>query len=99
MNHTRTAELEPAGLTDPAAFGVTNRAGDVHLEARLGEPEVVRPDPHPSLGTEKLLNEVVKGALQLGDGNVFINQQPVELVEHRHVRRVNLPPVALGDIN
>src|SRR5687768_12816569 len=50
IDHPRAADLDPAGVpADRAAAPVADVAGDVRLDRRLGEGEVVRPELRPPL--------------------------------------------------
>ena len=63
-------------------------AGDVDLDARLGEREVAGTQPHLGVLAEHLAREREQHALQVGERDVLVDRQALELVEHRHVRRV-----------
>ena len=56
----------------------------------LGEREVVRAQADGGVVAEHLPGEVLQGAAQVGHGQVLVDGQALELVEHRGVRGVEL---------
>ena len=61
------------------------KAGDVHLDAGLREREEARPEPGNPLGTEDPPRELVERPLQVGQGDVGADGEPLDLVEDRAV--------------
>ena len=68
-------------------------AGDVDLDARLGEGEVVRTDADVAIGAEDRAGEGQQGPLQVGEGDPLPHRQSLDLVEHRRVGGVGVAPV------
>src|SRR5688572_210858 len=105
VHHAGAAELEPAFLADAAfaarglAGAAADVAGDVDLEGGFGEAEVERAQARLAASAEELAGEVVEHALEMRDGDVLVDHQPLELVEHRGVRDVDLAAVRLGDVD
>ena len=62
--------------------------GDVDLDARLGEGEVAGPQAHARLLAEHLAGELEQHPLEVGERDVLVDREPLELPEHRHVRGV-----------
>ena len=56
-------------------------AGDVDLDARLGEGEEVRAQAHLALGAEDRPREREQRALQVGERDVLVHRQALDLVE------------------
>src|ERR1700744_1268971 len=96
VDHAATRDLDPArGLAHPArlpaGFG-RGAAADVafhgHVTGRLGEREVVRPEPGAQAGAEHRVHERLDGAAQVGHGQPLVHREPLDLVEHRAVGSV-----------
>ena len=75
VDHPAPAQLEE-GAVGP---------DDVVLGRRLGEGEVGRAEAGREVAAEVGLGERVEGAGQVGEGDVAVDDQPLDLVEHRHV--------------
>src|SRR6185295_8055900 len=95
MDHPGAQDLEPAGrLADPARCvtdppgSAADDAADVDLGARLGEREEARPEPHPDVVAEEALREELEHALPVAERDVAIDEEALDLVEHRRVRDV-----------
>ncbi len=74
------------------------KAGDVDLDAGLGEGEEVRAQPDVALAAEDRARELQQRALEVGEGDVRIDGKALDLVELRRVRGVGVGPVdASGD--
>src|SRR3954466_7660415 len=105
VHHPRAEDLDPAGpLAQRAARAVLHEAlpaveaRDVDLDARLGEREEVRPQPHRPLFAEDRAGEAQQRALEVGERDVLVDREALDLVELRRVRRVVVAPVgAAGD--
>ena len=52
----------------------------VHLAGGLGEGEVVGPEPGDGALSEQLLGQQVQGALQVGHGDVLVDDHALHLV-------------------
>ena len=58
---------------------------DVELARRLGEREVARPQARREPGPEERLGERLDRAGEVGEGDVAVDDEPFDLVEHGHV--------------
>ena len=58
---------------------------DVELAGRLGEREVARPQARREVGAEERLGERLDGAGEVGQADVAVDDEALDLVEHRHV--------------
>ena len=94
-------DLDPAlALAQRAARAVGHEAvaaveaGDVDLDARLGEREEVRAQAHPALLAEDRAGEGEQRALEVAERDVLVDRQPFDLVELRRVGGVVVAPVA-----
>ena len=68
-----------------------------HVGGRLGEREVVRPQPGPQAGAEQRVDERLDRAAQVGHGQALVHRQALDLVEDRQVGGVQrLVPVDLA---
>ena len=61
---------------------------DVELGRRLGEREVVRPEPAGEVAAEERLRERVDRAGEVRHRDATIDDETLDLMEDRHVRRV-----------
>ena len=88
------ATPDAAPLTSPsataAAGAVAGEARDVRLHRRLGEREVVRAEAHPALLAEERAHQVEQRPLEVGERDPAVDGEPLDLVEDRRVRRVEL---------
>src|SRR6185312_1791085 len=76
------AELDPADLlADGAARALAQEAGDVDLDARLGEREEVRAQPDLAVAAEELAGEVLERPLQVGQRQPAVDGEPFDLHE------------------
>ena len=77
---------------------MVDEAGDVDLDAGLGEREEVRAQADVALVTEDRAREAQQRALEVGERDVGVDGQPLDLVELRRVGGVGVAPVdAPGD--
>src|SRR5690606_16272219 len=91
MHLPRPADFQPAARERPV--------GEAHVDLgrRLREREVRRPESHVDVvALEELRQEVGVDALQVGKADVVVHPQPLDLVEHRRMRRVGVDPVGLA---
>ena len=88
MHHPRTEDLQPAALTAAATNSATDSAGHGRPDARLGEGEVIAHDPNTPLGTEERAGEIFDRALQVGEADVVVDDQALDLIELRTVRGI-----------
>ena len=75
VHHAAPAELQPGAVGSL----------DVELGRRLGEREVRRPQARRVARPEVGLGEGLDGAGQVGEGDAPVDDQPLDLVEDRHV--------------
>src|SRR5690606_27709668 len=94
VDHSAAAPLDPALAPAGAALlGVLPQADEaeqVDLGAGLGEGEVRGPEARGGALTEQARGEVVERALEVGHRDALVDDQALDLVEHRAVRRVVL---------
>jgi len=82
MDHAATEDFQPTRLfANRTTRTLAENATDQHFGARLGKGEVMgsEADVHPF--AEEALGEGVKCALQVGEGDFFVHQQPFHLME------------------
>ena len=83
------AQLDPAGVrARAAALAEAERAGDLELGRRLGEGEVRRAQARLHALAEVGLGEGLDRAGEVAEGDVAVDHQPLDLVEHRQVAGV-----------
>ncbi len=78
--HVRVHHAAPAEL-EPRSVGTL----DVVLRRWLGEREVRRPQPRAELPPEVRLGELVDRAREVAERDAAVDDEPFDLVEHRHV--------------
>ena len=84
MHLARAGDLEPAAVAER----------HVDLGRRLGEREERRPEADLDVvALEEVAQELGEHALQVGERHVVVDPQPLDLVEHRRVRRVAVDAV------
>src|SRR5690242_7146923 len=89
MNHSRAAELDPAGVladATPGAFAL--EATEIKLRARLGEGKVRRAKTRDRVGAKHAAQKLRHCSLQMRHRDAAIHAESLDLVEHRIVRRV-----------
>src|SRR3954454_9608570 len=94
-------DLDPAlALAEAAAravgheaLAVAVEAGHVDLDARLGEREEVRAQADVAAVAENRVGEAEQRALEIGERDVLVDGEALDLVELRRVRRVAVAPV------
>src|ERR1035437_9745948 len=96
MDHPAAADLQPALVPEAlAARPATDPAGHVELEARFGEREIARPDPHLSLFSIQGLDHVKERALHVANREPAVHREALDLAEIRQARGFRrVPPVA-----
>src|SRR5574340_767862 len=83
MHHAAAADLQPAAV--PA---------HVHLRRRLGEREERGPETHPQIvAFEEALQEVLHHALEIGETDLLVDPQALDLMEHRRMGGVGVDTV------
>src|SRR4051812_40117000 len=94
VDHAAAAPFDPAlaatgtAVLDGPRLTPADEADHVDLGRGLGEREVRRSEPCRDPLAEHLLGEVVEGALEVGHRDALVDDEPLDLVEHRRVRRV-----------
>src|SRR3954462_4051311 len=91
VDHPGATHLEPARVAArPAARAAADPARDVRLHRWLGEREVVRAEANAPVGPEDRPHHVQQRPLQVGERDVPVDGEALELVEDRVVRRVDV---------
>src|SRR5690606_28700090 len=94
MDHPAAEDLDPAGVLAQAAAGpravglLAEYTSDVDLGARLDEREVARAQADRGARSVDALGELGEDALEMREGDVAVDEERLDLVEHRRVRRV-----------
>src|SRR5262247_420140 len=89
MHHARAQDLDPTSvLAEPAARAAALEAEHVRLRGGLREGEERGAEAHARARPEHLAGEVVEGALEIGHGDVAIDGEAFDLVEHGRMRSV-----------
>src|SRR6185503_15790686 len=84
--------LDPSGvLAGAAALSPAALAADVDLRTGLGVGKEARTQPHLHVA-EQLAQHRLEGAFEIGKGDAFADDEPLELLEHRGVAEVELVP-------
>jgi len=92
--HAAAHDLQPAALfADPAASSPADDTLDVDLGGWFGEREIGRAEADLNVLLEKQTQEFVKHALELGETDPLIDQEPLHLVKHGGMRKVGIAPV------
>ena len=92
MHHAGAEQLDPAVAADPAPDAVADEARHADLGARLHEREVRRAEPHPTSLAEQRPREHLERALEVGERDALVDDEALDLVEDRQVRRVGRLP-------
>src|SRR3954452_20134945 len=101
VDHARAHDLDPArALAEraeravrPATGSVTHKTRHVHLDARLGEREVPRAQSHALPRAEHRARELQQRSLEIGQRDVLVDGEALDLGEHRRVGRIRVAPV------
>src|SRR5580704_17675431 len=106
VHHAAARDLDPAlrpAYPARIAAGLDRGAtADValhrHVAGRLGEGEVVGPEPRAQPHAEHRVHECLDRPAQVGHRQALVNREPLDLVEHRAVRGVEwvVPVAAAG---
>src|SRR5579875_3728162 len=96
VDHAAAGDLDPAlRPAHPARVTAGLRRGSPahvafhgHVAGRLGEREVVGPEPRPQAHAEHRVDERLDRPAQVGHGEPLVDGQALDLVEHRAVRGV-----------
>ena len=96
VDHAAATPLDPAlalagaAVLHGRALAAADEAAQVDLGAGLGEREVRRPEAGVHALAEHRRGEVVEGALEVGHRDALVDDEALDLVEHRAVRGVVL---------
>ena len=89
MDHAATGDLQPAGvLADAATLTVTEHAGHVDFSGWLSEREVRGPQPHAQIFLEESAQEPLQHGFEVREVHAFIDDETLDLMEHRRVGHV-----------
>ena len=89
IDHPRPADLQPARmLADPATLATAHDAGEVVLDAGFGEGEEVRAESYFHVWPHDLAGEFRQHALEVGQRDLAVDVEPLDLVEVHAVRRI-----------
>ena len=84
MNHTTPKNLNPAAaLAETASLTAAFEAGNVYLCTRLCEREVMGTEFRLCVLSEQLFCKLLQGSLQVRKGDVFVDNQTLNLMEGR----------------
>ena len=72
---------QPVPFVSRSAFGSSLRPIDVHLDRRLGERKIARTEANLPFLSEQPAGEGGDRALQVGHGDVFADDQALDLLE------------------
>src|SRR5579864_7518334 len=88
MHHAGAKNFHPPGsLAGGTTGALAQRTLDIHFRGRLGEREKTWPEAR-TRRAKKTLREVRERRLQINKADPLIDAQPLDLREHRRVRRV-----------
>ena len=89
VDHPAAEDLEPAlAAAEPATLAAAQAAAHVHLGRRLREREEVRAQPDAAVRAEHLAHEVLERALEIAERDALVDDEPLDLREHRQVAGV-----------
>src|SRR5580692_3208874 len=95
IHHAASEHLdEPRLLTRPTRIrsalpaSATDEARHVEFRARLRKGKERRPEVCLHRRSEQRLHRMIKCPLQIAEGNVGIDRQPLDLMKHRRVARI-----------
>jgi hypothetical protein len=88
MHHPGAEDLQPAALTAAAAGAAADSTGNGRPDARLGEGEVITHDSNAPVRTEERAGEILDRPLQVGEPDIVIHDETLELIELRAVRGI-----------
>ena len=98
MDFARPEDLNPAGpLAHRATFPAAIGAGNIDFHRGLGEGEIGGTKPNFPLLAEELFHEELKGTLEVGQRDAFIDDQAFDLTEFvRMGHIIVIAPVAFA---
>src|SRR5579884_4139620 len=92
IDHAAAENLDPSGLLAGSAgapftlpASAADEAGDEHLRARLGERKKRWTKAGLHIRAEQCFHRVIKGPLEVAEGNVRIDGESFDLVKHRRM--------------
>src|SRR5690242_13838123 len=80
----------------PAALAVLRFPADIHLGRGFGEREIAGAEAHLEVALEERTHELGQRALQVREAGGLVDQQALDLVEHRRVGLVRIAAVDLA---
>src|SRR5712664_120654 len=100
VDHAGAEEFDPGGAfalrTSSAgcrgACSPAERAGNVELDARLGEREIAGPEASFHAGAKKLFYEILDGAGEIAEGDVRVDGEAFDLVKGERMRSIGIVP-------
>ena len=94
MDHAAAEHLHPASGPADHALALHQGVADIDLGRRLGEREVAGAQAqHDVVALEERLEEGLERPLEVAERDALVDHQPLDLVEHRRVRRVAVRPI------
>src|SRR6266700_4808444 len=88
IDHAGAEKLDPgsaftlgAGAAIRIAGSATKGAGDIELDARLGEGKIARAEARFDAGAEELSYEIFDGAGEIAEGDVGVDSEAFDLME------------------
>ena len=89
VHHAAAENFEPIPTGANLQFAALSRAADIDLGRGLGEREIARPETHRQiLDIKKGAAELDQTAFQMAHMGRPVDHQPLDLMEHRRMRRV-----------
>src|SRR6202011_858913 len=89
VHHPAAEDFEPVAAGADLQFAALARAADVDFGRRLGEREIARAEADRQVvEAKKGAAEFDQAALQMAHMARPVDTQPLDLVEHRRVRRI-----------
>ena len=98
VNHAAAEHLHPAALlADAAALAVAEDATEGYLGARFGKRKKTGMEAAADVLAEKPLAEIVENPLEVGESDVLVDGEALDLMEDGRVRGVGIvAPVDLA---
>src|ERR1700694_671155 len=99
-HHPGAQTLQPAALAAATAGAAADSTGNGRPDTGFGEGEVITHDSNAPLRTEERACEILDRPLQVGEPDIVVNDETLELIElraMRGIRRVTTVDGAGGD--
>ena len=94
MDHAAAEDFEPVLALAEADFPARTAALDVDLERGRGEGEKARAEAHADVRHfEERLAEFLQHPFQVGERRAVVDDEALDLVEHRRMRLVGVAPI------